>query len=86
MISGKKEIAGVKDPSKLVPVATTPLKIMKTVFYCAESPTFTFWTGSHKVKQLMQNIIVRFTRGREALGGVSVGLGGKQVGHDGRWQ
>ena len=50
LIKAGKEVSGVKDPSKLALVATAPLSIMKSVYYCSESPTFTYWTGSHKVK------------------------------------
>ncbi len=45
-----KEVPGVKDPKKLAPTVTSQLRIMKTAFYCLESPTLTYWLGSSYVQ------------------------------------
>eukprot|EP01022_Parablepharisma_sp_SALTPOND_P012918 TRINITY_DN1681_c1_g1_i1.p1 TRINITY_DN1681_c1_g1~~TRINITY_DN1681_c1_g1_i1.p1 ORF type:complete len:941 (-),score=113.11 TRINITY_DN1681_c1_g1_i1:7817-10639(-) len=47
IIKQGKEVEGIKDPKKVTPVVSTPLTIMKTVFYCMESPTLTYWVNSH---------------------------------------
>eukprot|EP00830_Metopus_es_P002305 TRINITY_DN1206_c0_g1_i1.p1 TRINITY_DN1206_c0_g1~~TRINITY_DN1206_c0_g1_i1.p1 ORF type:complete len:816 (-),score=180.49 TRINITY_DN1206_c0_g1_i1:129-2576(-) len=47
LLKDKKEIPGVKDSTKLAPLSTNPLSIMKVIYYCMESPICTYWLGNH---------------------------------------
>jgi len=46
IIKEGKEVPGIKDPLKIAAVTSAPLLIMKTVFYCLEAPTLTYWTAN----------------------------------------